>query len=252
MNRRIDYKKKLMDYRRSMGIITKSVGFKDVTPQPTDEKQMGGIGLEEARPTIPISTLLHDDNIKMARDSNRAVSPSPQMDKLFEVPSEKSMLYEPIGRYTNWSIEHTALAAQPWCCIGDLMAFCDKYEFKAVSASDTKTHNNIVNEVRALMSGKAPFDIRKRFPSNIRSPENLMVCLGRCPSVEYHLGRIQSAFRKPLDSLSPDKQRIARQNFHLAIRELRLDISARVTGIRLYDQKIFERDYKLTWEDTLE
>lgn len=240
-----------MEYRKSAK-ETKSVVFKDVTPQP-DERQalifpttlsVEDNGSAASRsPTISLATRSTTD---------KALSPSPQPNKQNETPNENSILHEHAGKYVNWRSEHTTLASLPWCCVGDLMALCDKYEFKAVSVSDTRTHANIISEVRALQCGKAPFDIRKRFPSNIRNPENLMVCIGRSPSVEYHLGRILTAFRKPLDTLSPDKQRIARQNFHLAIRELRLDISARVTDIRLYDQKVFERDFHLQWEDNAE
>uniref|UniRef100_A0A1I8NI69 Uncharacterized protein n=1 Tax=Musca domestica TaxID=7370 RepID=A0A1I8NI69_MUSDO len=186
------------------------------------------------------------------RAKSRSPSSSPQPNKQNEGASEKSILYEPVGKYINWRNDHAILASMPWCCIGDLMAFCDKYEFKAVSSTASRTHASILNEVRALLSGCAPFAENKRFPSHIRNPENLMLCLGRSPSIEYHLGRIQSAFRRPLETLSPDKQRIARQNFHLAIRELRLDISARLTGLRLYDQKVFERDFHLTWVDNAE
>ncbi|XP_013105753.1 uncharacterized protein LOC106085853 [Stomoxys calcitrans] len=245
MNARGDYKKKLMEYRRSVR-ESKCVAFKDITPQTDDIQTIVDVSLDKSQtPAGRTTTCI----LPTKETVQKALSPSPQPSKHNEIPLENSIFPEPIGKYTNWRSEHTTLASQPWCCVGDLMAFCDKYEFKAVSSSDSWTHGNIVNEVRALLSGKAPFDIRKRFPSNMRSPENLMVCVGRCPSVEYHLGRILAAFRKPLTTLSPDKQRIARQNFHLAVRELRLDISARVTDIRLYDQKVFERDFHLTWED---
>lgn len=170
-------------------------------------------------------------------------------------------LYEPeieigsgssLGKYTNWSSQHSALAAQPWCCIGDLMNFCDKYEFKSLSLTDAKAHTHICAEVKALLSGAGPFDWRKRFPGNIRNPENLWVCIGRCTSVEYHLTRILNIFRKPLEKLSTDKQRQARQNFHLAINELRLDISARITEVKLYDRVVFEREFQLNWLELLE
>ncbi|XP_073824837.1 uncharacterized protein [Musca autumnalis] len=207
----------------------------------------------EARTTSEFrkGLLLAEDDLP-SRGKSRSPSSSPQPIKQPEDAGDKSILYEPVGKYINWRNDHTILASMPWCCIGDLMAFCDKYEFKALSSTASRTHANIVSEVRALLSGKAPFGENKRFPSHIRNPENLMLCLGRSPSIEYHLGRIQSSFRKPLETLSADKQRIARQNFHLAIRELRLDISARLTGLRLYDQKVFERDFHLTWVDNAE
>ncbi|EDW63937.1 uncharacterized protein [Drosophila virilis] len=151
--------------------------------------------------------------------------------------------------YSNWSSNHTTLSGQPWCAISDLMYFCDKYEFKTLSTRDLKTHQEIVAEVRALLSGKAPFDQRTRFPGNIHDPENLWVCIGRCASVEYHLQRIISVFRKPLNQLTPDKQRAVRQNFHLAVSELRLDISARISEVRLYDRLVFEREFRLEWQD---
>lgn len=151
--------------------------------------------------------------------------------------------------YSNWSNNHTTLSSQPWCAISDLMYFCDKYEFKTLSTRDLKTHQEIVAEVRALLSGKAPFDQRTRFPGNIHDPENLWVCIGRCASVEYHLQRIISVFRKPLNQLTPDKQRTVRQNFHLAVSELRLDISARISEVRLYDRLVFEREFRLEWQE---
>ncbi|KAH8377647.1 hypothetical protein KR093_006423 [Drosophila rubida] len=151
--------------------------------------------------------------------------------------------------YSNWSSNHTTLSSQPWCAISDLMYFCDKYEFKTLSTRDLKTHQEIVGEVRALLSGKAPFDQRTRFPGNIHDPENLWVCIGRCASVEYHLQRIVSVFRKPLNQLTPDKQRQVRQNFHLAVSELRLDISARISEVRLYDRLVFEREFRLEWQE---
>ncbi|XP_030383878.1 uncharacterized protein LOC115631303 [Scaptodrosophila lebanonensis] len=153
------------------------------------------------------------------------------------------------GCYTNWSNNHTSLSSQPWCAISDLMYFCDKYEFKTLSTRDLRTHQEIVAEVRSLLSGKAPFDQRTRFPGNIHDPENLWVCIGRCASVEYHLQRIISVFRKPLNQLTPDKQRAVRQNFHLAVSELRLDISARISEVRLYDRLVFEREFRLEWQD---
>ncbi|XP_037960005.1 uncharacterized protein LOC119689285 [Teleopsis dalmanni] len=155
----------------------------------------------------------------------------------------------PNGKYVNWSSQHTTLALLPWCCIGDLIAFCDKYEYKTVTVAGARGHNIIVNEVKALLNSAAPFDSKKRFPENTRNTENLWVCIGRCAGVEYHLKRILTAFRKPLDTLSADKQRIARQNFHLAVNELRLDISARISEVRLYDRNIFEKDFHLKWED---
>ncbi|XP_062124521.1 uncharacterized protein LOC133837659 [Drosophila sulfurigaster albostrigata] len=151
--------------------------------------------------------------------------------------------------YSNWSSNHTTLSSQPWCAISDLMYFCDKYEFKTLSTRDLKTHQEIVGEVRALLCGKAPFDQRTRFPGNIHDPENLWVCIGRCASVEYHLQRIISIFRKPLNQLTPDKQRAVRQNFHLAVSELRLDISARISEVRLYDRLVFEREFRLEWQE---
>ncbi|KAH8410653.1 hypothetical protein KR009_009873 [Drosophila setifemur] len=151
--------------------------------------------------------------------------------------------------YSNWSSQHTNLCSQPWVAISELMYFCDKYEFTTLSTRDLKTHQEIVAEVRALLSGKAPFDQRTRFPGNIHDPENLWVCIGRCASVEYHLQRIISIFRKPLNQLTPDKQRTVRQNFHLAVSELRLDISARISEVRLYDRLVFEREFRLDWQE---
>ncbi|XP_033248444.1 uncharacterized protein LOC108161280 [Drosophila miranda] len=151
--------------------------------------------------------------------------------------------------YSNWSNHHTTLSSQPWVAISELMYFCDKYEFTSLSTRDLKTHQEIVAEVRALLSGKAPFDQRTRFPGNIHDPENLWVCIGRCASVEYHLQRIISIFRKPLNQLTPDKQRTVRQNFHLAVSELRLDISARISEVRLYDRLVFEREFRLEWQE---
>ncbi|XP_041450797.1 uncharacterized protein LOC121403757 [Drosophila obscura] len=157
-------------------------------------------------------------------------------------------LSTPAG-YSNWSNHHTTLSSQPWVAISELMYFCDKYEFTTLSTRDLKTHQEIVAEVRALLSGKAPFDQRTRFPGNIHDPENLWVCIGRCASVEYHLQRIISIFRKPLNQLTPDKQRTVRQNFHLAVSELRLDISARISEVRLYDRLVFEREFRLEWQE---
>ncbi|EDV32363.1 uncharacterized protein Dana_GF14091 [Drosophila ananassae] len=151
--------------------------------------------------------------------------------------------------YSNWSSQHSTLCSQPWVAISELMYFCDKYEFTTLSTRDLKTHQEIVAEVRALLSGKAPFDQRTRFPGNIHDPENLWVCIGRCASVEYHLQRIISIFRKPLNQLTPDKQRTVRQNFHLAVSELRLDISARISEVRLYDRLVFEREFRLEWQE---
>ncbi|XP_017076046.2 uncharacterized protein LOC108111177 [Drosophila eugracilis] len=152
--------------------------------------------------------------------------------------------------YSNWSNQHATLCSQSWVVISELMYFCDKYEFTTLSTRDLRTHQEIVAEVRALLSGKAPFDQRTRFPANIHDPENLWVCIGRCASVEYHLQRIISIFRKPLNQLTPDKQRTVRQNFHLAVSELRLDISARISEVRLYDRLVFEREFRLEWQET--
>ncbi|KAH8287795.1 hypothetical protein KR018_000326 [Drosophila ironensis] len=151
--------------------------------------------------------------------------------------------------YSNWSAQHSTLCSQSWVAISELMYFCDKYEFTTLSTRDLRTHQEIVAEVRALLSGKAPFDQRTRFPGNIHDPENLWVCIGRCASVEYHLQRIVSIFRKPLNQLTPDKQRTVRQNFHLAVSELRLDISARISEVRLYDRLVFEREFRLDWQE---
>ncbi|XP_017042751.1 uncharacterized protein LOC108089141 [Drosophila ficusphila] len=151
--------------------------------------------------------------------------------------------------YSNWSNQHATLCSQSWVAISELMYFCDKYEFTTLSTRDLRTHQEIVAEVRALLSGKAPFDQRTRFPGNIHDPENLWVCIGRCASVEYHLQRIVSIFRKPLNQLTPDKQRTVRQNFHLAVSELRLDISARISEVRLYDRLVFEREFRLEWQE---
>lgn len=255
MTTKIDYKKKLMEYRKSIGVTTKTVAFKDYTPQPAEDLP------QEQKPQVQQKDST-EENVKLAPQESvnfKLSSPPPpsatqQQDQQSSGPSTSvnSILFDPIGCYNNWNSHHALLVSQPWCCVGDLMAFCEKYEFKAISVSDVQTHANIVSEVRALLGGKAPFDKRKRFPGNIRNPENLYVCIGRCPSVEYHLERILNAFRRPLNKLSTDKQNMAKQNFHLAIRELHLDVSARVTEVRLYDRMIFEKDFHLKWQDTME
>ncbi|XP_065358118.1 uncharacterized protein LOC135952204 [Calliphora vicina] len=265
MASKIDYKKKLMEYRKSIGTsTTKTVAFREQSSQPDEDHQF------HYTHQLLLPTQRHHqqqlaspdiesvDEIRRSapRESASFKTPSPQpQSDILPTPGyvrESSFLFDPIGRYTNWNSHHALLASQPWCCIGDLMDFCDKYEFKAISVSDVQSHANIVREVRALLSGKAPFDMRRRFPGNIRNEKNLLVCIGRCPSVEYHLERILTAFRRPLNKLSTEKQNIAKQNFHLAIRELHLDILARISEIRLYDRMVFEKEFHLKWQDTLE
>ncbi|XP_067625167.1 uncharacterized protein [Eurosta solidaginis] len=74
------------------------------------------------------------------------------------------------GKYVYWTSMHTELALQPWCCVGDLISFCDKYEFQTLNIIDNRAHNNMVSEIRALLNiGQAPFDLRKRFPGNIET-----------------------------------------------------------------------------------
>lgn len=254
MTTKIDYKKKLMEYRKSIGATTKTVAFKETTPIPKEGTEEEGDRQKQLQKqhNEPL-----DENVQTTKNEsiNLKVSSPPPSQQDYQPSghtSANSVFFEPIGFYTNWNVHHALMVSQPWCCVGDLMAFCEKYEFKAISVSDVQTHANIVGEVRSLLGGKAPFDKRKRFPGNIRNPENLFVCIGRCPSVEYHLERILSAFRRPLNRLSTDKQNLSKQNFHLAIRELHLDVSARVTEIRLYDRMIFEKDFHLKWQDTLE
>ncbi|XP_023296252.2 uncharacterized protein LOC111679004 [Lucilia cuprina] len=260
MASRVDYKKKLMDYRKSIGTTTpKTVAFKEPTSQSDEDTSYNYPHLQRYQQFLAISPEKEsiDENRKSASrepTNSKVPSPQPSVD-ILPTPGfvrESSFLSEPIGRYSNWNSHHALLASQPWCCIGDLMAFCDKYEFKAISVTDVQSHANIVSEVRSLLNGKAPFDMRRRFPGNIRNEENLLVCIGRCPSIEYHLERILTAFRRPLNKLSTEKQNVAKQNFHLAIRELHLDISARISEIRLYDRMIFEKEFHLKWQDSLE
>lgn len=258
MTTKIDYKKKLMEYRKSIGATTKTVAFKETTPNPKEVTEDEGDRQKQKLQKQQNESI--DENVQITKNESGNVKvsspPPPQPPQQDYQPacltSANSVFLDPIGIYTNWNIHHALMVSQPWCCVGDLMAFCEKYEFKAISVTDVQTHANIVSEVRSLLGGKAPFDKRKRFPGNIRNPENLFVCIGRCPSVEYHLERILSAFRRPLNKLSTDKQNISKQNFHLAIRELHLDVSARVTEIRLYDRMIFEKEFHLKWQDTLE
>lgn len=261
MASRIDYKKKLMDYRKSIGAITpKTVAFRESTSH-LDEENSVQQSLQPPQPHRQHSTSrekeLFDDirrSVPKETVNMDVIIPQSQTD-ILPTPGylrDSSFMFEPIGRYVNWNSHHALLASQPWCCVGDLMAFCDKYEFKAISVSDVQTHANIVSEVRSLLNGKAPFDMRRRFPGNIRNEENLLVCIGRCPSIEYHLERILTAFRRPFNKLSTEKQNVAKQNFHLAVRELHLDISARISGIRLYDRTVFEKEFHLKWQDSLE
>lgn len=155
------------------------------------------------------------------------------------------------GKYINWTRRHSDLTAEPWCSISDIIYFCDKYEYQTLSLSDPRENNKIVSEVKVLLTdGKAPFDLCKRFPGNIQKPEDLWICIGRCASVEYHLKKILSLFCRPLARLLVDKQRVLRQNFHLAVSELRLDISAHISTVKLYDRNIFEHEFQLRWEDT--
>ncbi|XP_011207920.1 uncharacterized protein LOC105229359 [Bactrocera dorsalis] len=157
------------------------------------------------------------------------------------------------GRYINWNRKHSDLAAQPWCCISDIIHFCDKHEYQTLSLNDPSQNNKIVSEVKFLLiDGKAPFDLCKRFPGNIKNPEDLWICISRCASVEYHLKKILSLFRRPLARLVVDKQRVLRQNFHLAVSELRLDISAHISTVNLYDRNIFEHEFQLRWEDKVD
>lgn len=273
MAARIDYKKKLMDYRKSIGAITpKTVAFNESTShldeykplnsfqqtlQPQQEHRQHSTSREkelfdEIRRSIPRDEIRR--SVHRESSNVEVTMPHSQTD-ILPTPGylrESSFMFEPIGRYVNWNSHHALLASQPWCCVGDLMAFCDKYEFKAISVTDVQTHANIVREVQSLLNGKAPFDMRRRFPGNIRNEENLLVCIGRCPSVEYHLERILSAFRRPFNKLSTEKQNVAKQNFHVAVRELHLDISARISGIRLYDRAVFEKEFHLKWQDSVE
>ncbi|XP_016995054.2 uncharacterized protein [Drosophila takahashii] len=201
------------------------------------EREMEQLQRTERRPTNGL------DTPKPKTASPRSTSPTPSATTAVATKSSS-----PAG-YSNWSNSHATLCSQAWVAISELMYFCDKYEFTTLSTRDLRTHQEIVAEVRALLSGKAPFDQRTRFPGNIHDPENLWVCIGRCASVEYHLQRIVSIFRKPLNQLTPDKQRTVRQNFHLAVSELRLDISARISEVRLYDRLVFEREFRLEWQE---
>ncbi|XP_053960870.1 uncharacterized protein LOC128865026 [Anastrepha ludens] len=219
-------------------VTTKRVTIND-TPELAIDNQIKSQTLNEAESLDVVFT--PSVNHEICKDFNTSLQrcTSPSMN--------------PKGKYVNWMSKHTELATQPWCCVGDLMAFCDKYEYRTLSLSDTRAHNNIVSEVKALLTvGQAPFDLRKRFPGNIHNPENLWICIGRSASVEYHLKKILSVFRKPLLHLPVDKQRVARENFHLAVNELRLDISARISAVQLYDRNIFEREFHLHWQDAVE
>lgn len=271
MNSKMNYRKKLMEYRRSIGVttaptITRSVSFRDPVlsvSEPNKQLRTSQLSEQSEQSQQCLTQLsVKEDNCTSynrrspAEDANAlrisSLSPSPQPHQELNAFKEGSALFEPIGQYANWNNHHTFLSSQPWCCIGDLMAFCDKYEFKAISVSDVQLHANIVAEVRSLLSGKAPFDRRRRFPGNIRNTENLFVCIGRCPSIEYHLGRILTALRRPFNKLSTEKQNIAKHNLHLAVRELHLDISARISEIKLYDCNVFEKEFHLKWQDRSE
>lgn len=268
----MDYRKKLMEYRRSIGAtstpaISRSVAFRDSDLNVNESNNQShslqrNIQLPQSQQqgrtllSVEEDDFVSDNRRTPTRDSSAlrvsSLSPSPQPQPRLTPLKEDSFLYESIGRYANWNSHHGFLCSQPWCCIGDLMTFCDKYEFKAISVSDVQMHANIVSEVRSLLSGKAPFDMRRRFPGNIRNTENLYVCIGRCPSIEYHLERILTAFRRPFNKLSTEKQNVAKQNFHLAVRELHLDISARISEIKLYDRNVFEKEFHLKWQDSSE
>lgn len=203
--------------------------------------------MEQLQRTERRSIINGSDTPKPKTGSPTSTSPTPNASSS-STAAVATKTSSPAG-YTNWSNHHATLCSQSWVAISELMYFCDKYEFTTLSTRDLRTHQEIVAEVRALLSGKAPFDQRTRFPGNIHDPENLWVCIGRCASVEYHLQRIISIFRKPLNQLTPDKQRTVRQNFHLAVSELRLDISARISEVRLYDRLVFEREFRLEWLD---
>lgn len=203
--------------------------------------------MEQLQRTERRSIINGSDTPKPKTGSPTSTSPTPNASSS-STAAVATKTSTPAG-YTNWSNHHATLCSQSWVAISELMYFCDKYEFTTLSTRDLRTHQEIVAEVRALLSGKAPFDQRTRFPGNIHDPENLWVCIGRCASVEYHLQRIISIFRKPLNQLTPDKQRTVRQNFHLAVSELRLDISARISEVRLYDRLVFEREFRLEWLD---
>ncbi|EDV59024.1 uncharacterized protein LOC6542966 [Drosophila erecta] len=203
--------------------------------------------MEQLQRTERRSIINGSDTPKTKTGSPPSTSPTPNASSS-STAAVATKSASPAG-YTNWSNHHATLCSQSWVAISELMYFCDKYEFTTLSTRDLRTHQEIVAEVRALLSGKAPFDQRTRFPGNIHDPENLWVCIGRCASVEYHLQRIISIFRKPLNQLTPDKQRTVRQNFHLAVSELRLDISARISEVRLYDRLVFEREFRLEWQD---
>lgn len=205
--------------------------------------------LETAKTSASTSAPTTNSNPSSATNGSGTTSSSSNVAAKSSSSTVAATASKTAAGYTNWNNNHTTLCSQSWCAISDLMYFCDKYEFKTLSTRDLKTHQEIVSEVRALLAGKAPFDQRTRFPGNIYDPENLWVCVGRCASVEYHLQRIISVFRKPLNQLTPDKQRAVRQNFHLAVSELRLDISARISEVRLYDRLVFEREFRLEWQD---
>ncbi|KAH8282042.1 hypothetical protein KR054_004986 [Drosophila jambulina] len=209
------------------------------------EREMEQLQRTERRAAISTNGL---DAPKPKTGSPTKTSPTPNGTSTSAAAATATKSSSPAG-YSNWSSHHATLCSQPWVAISELMYFCDKYEFTTLSTRDLRTHQEIVAEVRALLSGKAPFDQRTRFPGNIHDPENLWVCIGRCASVEYHLQRIISIFRKPLNQLTPDKQRTVRQNFHLAVSELRLDISARISEVRLYDRLVFEREFRLEWQE---
>uniref|UniRef100_A0A0A1XGE5 Protein piccolo n=1 Tax=Zeugodacus cucurbitae TaxID=28588 RepID=A0A0A1XGE5_ZEUCU len=167
--------------------------------------------------------------------------------------SRFSPFTSPKGRYINWTTKHSELTTQPWCCISDVINFCDKHEYQTLQFSDPNVKNKIVFEVKALLAGGiAPFDICKRFPDNIRKPEDLWICISRCASVEYHLQQMLSLFRRSLAHLLADKLRVLKQNFRLAVNELRLDISAHISSVNLYDRNIFEHEFQLRWEDTVD
>uniref|UniRef100_A0A1B0ATP2 Uncharacterized protein n=1 Tax=Glossina palpalis gambiensis TaxID=67801 RepID=A0A1B0ATP2_9MUSC len=244
----MDHRRKLMQFRKNIQTELQMLNINEPL-----------ISLEERRSPIRKSSEL--DHFKRAdysmkstisvdnSFSTRHFSPPPSsMLQTYEL-KRSSASQNPVGKYTNWNSSHYHLTSQAWCCVGDLLSFCNKYEFKAVSATDSRSHVNIVSEVRSLLSAEAPFAMTKRFPGNTRNRDNLWVCIGRCPTVEYQLRRIQGIFRRPLIQLNADKQRMARENFHLAIKELRRDLTSSVSDVRPYDRFTFEKEFHLYWQD---
>lgn len=257
----MDYKKKLKEYRKSIKTNDlKTVEFKEPNSHYINDTDLTSLESQLKTYHYQPSQLNESEPIlKILRNAPREFSfsktPSPQPQPEFLLTStlikETGLQSEHAGRYINWNSKHALLTSHPWCCIGDLMGFCDKYEFKPIIVSDVHTHSNIVSDVKALLSGKPPFDVNRRFPDNIRNEANLQVCIGRCPSIEYHLQRIINIFRRPLSKLSTEKQNMAKQNFHIAIRELHFDISARITEVKLYDRAVFEKEFNLKWQNSL-